>query len=98
MVTITGYRTRLSQKGDKKIYFQLEGGLKTTQSKSTGKAYLTSLKAAVFANVDEEVAKAMIGHQLPGTIEQLKVEPYELIDELTGEANTYDHRNEYIPS
>ena len=65
MVTITGYRTRYSAGGDKKIYFQVEGGVKTTVSQASGKAYLSALKASVFAAVDEEVAKAMIGTRLP---------------------------------
>ena len=47
MVTITGYRTRYSAGGDKKIYFQVEGGVKTTVSQASGKAYLSALKASV---------------------------------------------------
>lgn len=97
MVTITGYRTRYSAGGDKKIYLQVEGGLKTTVSQSSGKAYLSALKASVFAAVDEEVAKAMIGHQLPGTIKQLRVEPYEITNDQTGEVRVFSHRSEYVP-
>ena len=85
MVTITGYRTRYTTGGDKKIYLQVEGGVKTTVSQNSGKAYLSTLKASVFAAVDEEVAKAMIGHQLPGTIKQLQVEPYQIVNDETGE-------------
>lgn len=96
MVTITGYRTRHSEGGDKKIYFQVEGGVKTTVSKISGKAYLTALKASVFAAVDEEVAKAMIGHQLPGFIRQLQVEPYEIVNDQTGEIRVHNFRSEYV--
>ena len=91
MVTITGYRTRYGVGGDKKIYFQVEGGVKTTVSQKT------ALKASVFAAVDEEVAKAMIGHQLPGTIKQLQVEPYQIVNDETGEVRVYNHRSEYVP-
>ena len=97
MVTITGYRTRYSAGGDKKIYFQVEGGVKTTVSQASGKAYLSALKASIFAAVDEEVAKAMIGHQLPGSIKQLRVEPYEIINDQTGEVRVFNHRSEYVP-
>ena len=55
------------------------------------------LKASVFAAVDEEVAKAMIGHQLPGTIKQLQVEPYQIVNDETGEVRVYNHRSEYVP-
>jgi hypothetical protein len=97
MVTITGYRTRYTTGGDKKIYLQVEGGVKTTVSQNSGKAYLSTLKASVFAAVDEEVAKAMIGHQLPGTIKQLQVEPYQIVNDETGEVRVYNHRSEYVP-
>jgi hypothetical protein len=38
----------------------------------------------------------MIGHQLPGSIRQLKVDPYELVDEQTGEVKIMDVRSEYV--
>ena len=46
---------------------------------------------------NEEVAKAMIGHQLPGSIKQLRVEPYEIINDQTGEVRVFNHRSEYVP-
>ena len=97
MVTITGYRTRYTVGGDKKIYFQVEGGVKTSVSQATGRVYLSVLKATVFAAIDEEVAKTMIGHHLPGTIKQLRVEPYEIINDQTGEVRVFTHRSEYVP-
>jgi hypothetical protein len=50
----------------------------------------------VFAAIDEEIAKGMVGYQLPGSIRQLKVDPYELVDDGTGEVRVYEHRNEYV--
>ncbi len=96
MVTITGYKTKIATDGHRNVYLQVEGGLKTVISKNTGRAYLSTLKAQVFAAIDEEIAKGMVGYQLPGSIRQLKVDPYELVDEGTGEVRVYEHRNEYV--
>ena len=96
MVTITGYRTRSGVHGEKKIYFQVEGGVQSAISKTTGKVYLTSMKATVFAAVDEELAREMVGHQIPGSIKQLSVEPYEIVNVQTGEVRVFDHRNELV--
>ena len=96
MVTITGYKTQLNSQGVKNIFLKVEGGMMTVVSKTSGKAYFKSLKANVFAAVDEEVAKSLIGFQLPGTIKQLEVEPYELINEDTGEIRVLDYKSEYF--
>ena len=86
----------MSTEGHHNVYLQVEGGLKSVISKKTGRAYLATMKAQVFAALDEEVAKGMIGHQLPGSIRQLKVDPYELVDEQTGEVKIMDVRSEYV--
>ena len=44
----------------------------------------------------KEVAKEMIGYQLPGTIQQLKVDPYEIYDQRTGEVKVLDYQNVYM--
>ena len=70
--------------------------MKATISKTSGRAYFKALRAKVFAAIDEEVAKEMIGFQLPGTIQQLKVDPYEIYDQRTGEVKVLDYQNVYM--
>jgi hypothetical protein len=96
MVTITGYKMRATHNGDKSIYLIVEGGMQPAVSKSTGRTYFKSRKASVFAAIDEEVAKSMVGYQIPGTIKQLRVEPYQITNEQTGEVMMYDYRNEFV--
>lgn len=96
MVTITGYKTRATTQGDRSIYLIVEGGMQPAVSQATGKTYFKSRKASVFAAIDEEVAKSMVGFQIPGTIRQLKVEPYQITNEETGEVRLYDYRNEFV--
>ena len=96
MVTVTGYPAKPTSEGERKIYLQVEGGMKATISKTSGRAYFKALRAKVFAAIDEEVAKEMIGFQLPGTIQQLKVDPYEIYDQRTGEVKVLDYQNVYM--
>lgn len=96
MVTITGYKTRSTMDGDRSIYLIVEGGVQSVVSQSTGRTYFKSRRASVFAAIDEEVAKSMIGFQLPGTIRQLKVEPYQITNQETGEVRFFDYRNEFV--
>ena len=96
MVTVTGYQTKITPEGEMKVYLKVEGGMKATVSKTSGRAYFKALRAKVFAAIDEEVAKEMIGFQLPGTIQQLKVDPYEIYDQRTGEVKVLDYQNVYI--
>jgi hypothetical protein len=48
------------------------------QSERTGNYYATIKQASISATFDEEMAKRMLGKQLPGTIERIEVEPYEI--------------------
>ena len=96
MVTVTGYQAKTTSEGERKIYLQVDGGMKATISKTSGRAYFKALRAKVFAAIDEEVAKEMIGYQLPGTIQQLKVDPYEIYDQRTGEVKVLDYQNVYM--
>jgi|SRR5210317_1832139 hypothetical protein len=96
MVTVTGYQTKITPEGEMKVYLKVEGGMKAVISQNSGRAYFKTLRAKVFAAIDEEVAKEMVGFQLPGTIQQMKVEPYEIYDQQTGEVKVLDYQNVYI--
>jgi hypothetical protein len=86
MVKVTGYATRETADGKRKfITLELSGGLAMIQSQSTGKFYATTTKCSIPTTFDENVAKSLIGSEMPGDIVKQEVEPYEFVNKTTGE-------------
>ena len=77
MVTVGNYRVVETDEGTY-IRLILSGDLEMVQSEKTGNFYATIKQASISATFDEEMAKRMLGKQLPGTIERIQVEPYEI--------------------
>jgi hypothetical protein len=85
MVTVSGYRVVETEDGEY-IRLVLSGDLEMVRSETTGNYYATTRQATISATFDEHTAKKMIGKELPGTIERVEVEPYE-IETPTGTLN-----------
>lgn len=98
MVSITDYHVHKDAEGKTKIYLHLSGDLAPQVSSTSGKTNLRPLKAQVFAAIDEEHAEQLIGVSIKGTIKRIEVDPYEVVNQKTGEIHVYKHRNVYINS
>ena len=94
MVKIINYKTATSNDGNQFILLKVSGGLQPVQSMTTGKIYFKGKTAYVASNLDEASAQAVIGSEMPGVINRVACEPYDIV-ESTGESITIDYRYEY---
>lgn len=97
MVRIIKTENRQSDDGRDFIALILQGGVEMVQSKETGNFYATARKASIPSTFDEETVKNLIGQEIPGTIEKEECDPYEVINQETGEVTELRHRYVYIP-
>ncbi len=74
----------------------VQGGVEAVKSKETGKIYLTTRQARVSSTFDVTTCKNLIGTELNGIISKVEVEPYEYVDEKTGDILNLNHRYEYL--
>ena len=95
MVTVTNYVQKTSTAG--KVFFALEltGDVEMSISKTTGRMFATARKCFIPSSLDENTCKALIGKELPGSIQKEEVEPYEYTIPKTGETILLDYRYEY---
>ncbi len=96
MVRIIGYKEREKEDGTPFFILELQGGVEMSLSK-TGQYYATAKKAYVTSTFDEQTCKALIGSEIPGTIEKKEVEPYNYVVKETGEELTLNHRWVFVP-
>jgi hypothetical protein len=92
-------KTKISQNSEGKpfVSLKLQGEPEFVQSQQTGRMYLTAKTCYVTSTFDEATANALIGKELPGTVERVPSEPYEYKVESTGELIVLAHRYEYKP-
>ena len=99
-VKIVDYKQRESLDGKSFYALVLQGGVEIITSQ-TGKQYMSAKKTSIPSTFDEETCKAIVGTELPGTIEKVDCEPYEYVTS-NGELVTLNFRYEYqkaaIPS
>jgi hypothetical protein len=62
-----------------------------------GKFYATCKKCTISSTFNEDVAKSLIGKQLPGRIDRIEVDAYEYTVKETGEVQTLTHSYIYVP-
>lgn len=97
MVTVTDYNVRQRKDGKEFVVLTLTGGLEMVQSQTSGKWRAVVRKAQIPASFDEDIAKGMVGQQLPGSIVRVQTDPYDWINEQTGEVITLSHTYAYSP-
>ena len=97
MVKIIKIEQRLTEDGRAFTALILQGGIEMIQSKTTGNFYATARKASIASTFDEQTANSLIGSEIPGSIEKVKCDPYEYIDQESGEVLTLEHRYVYVP-
>ena len=97
MVTISNYFVRQNKEGESFISLELTGDVEFIQSSLTGKFYASAKRCSISSVFTEEVAKTLIGKQLPGTIQRVECEPYEYTIEKTKETLLLSHTYTYVP-
>lgn len=97
MVTVTEVESRQNSKGEAFAVLILTGDLQIVKSQNSGKNYATLNKVSIPCTFDENVAKTMIGKQLPGEIQKVECDGYEYASRQTGEVVTLHHTYIYNP-
>ncbi len=93
-------KTKISQNSEGKSFvsLKLQGDPEFVQSMQTGKMYLTARSCYITSTFDEATANALIGKELPGTVEKVPCDPYNFTVEGTGEVIVLNHQYEYRPA
>lgn len=91
--------TKLSERKDGTSFVSLKvlGDPEFVQSQKNGTFYLTAKSCFVATTFNEMTAEALIGKELPGSVERIPSEPYEYTIESTGEVITLTHKYAYQP-
>lgn len=97
MVTVINFKERNKEDGTSFFVLEIQGGLEMVRSQSTGQFYATAKKAYLPSTFDVMTCQALIGTQMPGSIEKIECEPYEYTVRETGEIITLSHRYSYVP-
>lgn len=97
MVIIKSYRVRQNAEGKEFIALELQGDLEMIQSSQTGKFYASAKRCTISSTFTEEIAKTLVGKQIPGKIERVATEPYEYTVKETGEVISLAHTYVYVP-
>tara|TARA_R110002051_G_scaffold88179_4_gene155433 strand:+ start:25592 stop:25936 length:345 start_codon:yes stop_codon:yes gene_type:complete len=96
MVKIVDYKTMSRENGESFHALVVQGGLESVRSKETNRNYFTVRQTTVPCTFDEDTCKSLIGSELEGSVVRVEVEPYEYVNEDTGQALMLSHRYEYL--
>ena len=97
MVTVTNFVPRTRKDGTTFIALEISGGLEIIQSSNTGKFYASVKKTTIPSTFDENIAKTLIGSQIPGNIVRIQVDQYDYVNKRTGEIMKLQHSYSYQP-
>jgi hypothetical protein len=97
MVTVTNFVPRTRKDGTTFIALEISGGLEIIQSSNTGKFYASVKKTTIPSTFDENIAKSLIGSQIPGNVVRVQVEQYDYVNKRTGEIMKLQHSYSYQP-
>lgn len=97
MVTVTNHTTRTRKDGTTFQVLELTGGVELIQSQETGKFYATVRKTTIPCTFDESIAKGLIGTQMKGDVVRVQVDPYDFVNQKTGEIMKLQHSYSYQP-
>ena len=95
METVSSYAVRTRNDGTTFIALELSGGVELVQSNNSGKFYATVRKTSIPSTFNETIAKGLIGSQMPGSIVRVQVDPYQFVNQRTGEVLTLQHSFSY---
>jgi len=99
MVTVTNCIESVnSDTNETFISLELSGDPEMVQSQETGRFYLTSRKTIIATTYTIDIAKSLIGKQMPGSIIKQDCEPYNYTIKDTGEVIELSHTYLYSPN
>jgi hypothetical protein len=97
MLKVTAFKERTSKDGKKFVTIDLQGGLELVQSSISGKFYACVRKTSVVSTFSSEVARMLIGSEIPGRIQRIECDPYEYTIQETGEIVSLSYTWGYVP-
>lgn len=92
MVRIVDFKERKNSDGETFFALILQGGIELVKSTETGNTYATAKRSSITSTFDKATCESLIGSELPGSIQKVKVEPYQYISPESGEILQLDHR------
>jgi hypothetical protein len=96
MIKIISANVRESRKGQF-VSLELMGDIELVQSQKTGRFYATAKRCFIGSTFDLEIAKGLVGQQLPGTINRVACEPYEYTLPENRQVISLAHTYAYVP-
>ncbi len=96
MVTIVDFVKRQNKEGKEFNALILQGGVEFVRSLKTGRYYATAKKTSITSTFDDAMCQSLIGQQIPGSVQRVECDPYEVALKETGEVLTLYHRWEYL--
>jgi len=96
MVTIINFKERSKEDGSSFFTLEVQGGIEMVQSTATGNFYATAKKAHLPSTFDALTCQALIGTQIPGSIEKVLCEPYSYTIKESGETITLAHKYSFV--
>ena len=78
MVQIIGFEKKQSKSKESYAVLILAAEPEVMISKSSGRPYISVRKTSIPCALEESQAQALIGKELPGTIERVSVTPFQL--------------------
>jgi hypothetical protein len=76
MVTIVGFDKRKNSRDEEFNVLILQGGVEAIISQQSGKPYITARKTSIPCTFWDELAKSLIGKELPGEIQRIECDAY----------------------
>ena len=95
MVTVTNFFERTRKDGTQFIALEITGGVELIQSATTNRWYATVRKCSIPSTFSKEIAESIIGSKLPGEVVKVICEPYEYVNQRTGEIMKLQHSYAY---
>lgn len=96
MVTIIDFVKRQNKEGKEFNALILQGGIEFVRSLKTGRYYATAKKTSITSTFDDAMCQNLIGQQIPGSVQRVECDPYEVALKETGEVLTLYHRWVYL--
>jgi len=96
MVEIVDYQKRMNSEEVEFNVLIVQSGLVIVKSRESGNYYASSQQASLPCTFDEEGCKKLIGQEIPGSIQRVECEPYEMEVEGSEEVLTFDYRWVYL--
>lgn len=97
MATISNYHVREGKDGKPFIVLELLGEVEIIQSASSGRFYATAKRCSIASSFSEDVAKTLVGKQLPGRVDRVETDAYDYTIQNTGEVISLAHTYVYNP-